>query len=327
MKVPLLLKNKYVLYVLLFIGIVNVLGYIALEDYNSLALFVGLGVLSSYFSKNMSINLIVAILGTSIIAVNNKVKEGFEESLNYKENAQPRDVEDRKSEDRPRQSGEGPEASRGRNKKKRQPAEKAQGLQRNLSNSLESTVNAAEKAVERAQKKKDTERKTLVLVDSEEKEEEKPKQEEKQKEKVQEEQRRKRNGEKCKSADECEGKFCNRGVCGSKAGFQNNVPPSTPAAVEGESDDSIGDRIDYAATMEQAYDNLQKMLGDGGMKGITTETKKLVSQQKDLMQTLNTMAPVLTQAKETLAGMDLPSMGDLGNLLKKFNSKAPNIIK
>ncbi len=49
MKVPGILKNKYVLYVLLVIGIINVLGYISLEDYNSLALFVVLGLLSSYF--------------------------------------------------------------------------------------------------------------------------------------------------------------------------------------------------------------------------------------------------------------------------------------
>ena len=77
--------------------------------------------------------------------------------------------------------------------------------------------------------------------------------------------------------------------------------------------------------MEQAYDNLQKMLGDGGMKGITTETKKLVSQQKDLMQTLNSMAPVLNSAKETLANMDLPSMGEMGKILKSFNSGAPKL--
>ena len=39
MKVPNVLKNKYVLYVLLFLAIVNVLGYVALEEYNALALF------------------------------------------------------------------------------------------------------------------------------------------------------------------------------------------------------------------------------------------------------------------------------------------------
>ena len=61
--------------------------------------------------------------------------------------------------------------------------------------------------------------------------------------------------------------------------------------------------------MEQAYDNLQTMLGDDGIKSITSETKKIVNQQKDLMKTLNSMAPVLNTAKETLSGMDLPNIG------------------
>ena len=70
MKVPMLLKNKYVLYVLLFVGIMNILGYVALEQYNALALFVVLGLLSSYFSKNMSVNLLVPIIGTGLMVVN-----------------------------------------------------------------------------------------------------------------------------------------------------------------------------------------------------------------------------------------------------------------
>ena len=51
--------------------------------------------------------------------------------------------------------------------------------------------------------------------------------------------------------------------------FQNNVPPSSPASVDEDDDEAVGDRIDYAATMEQAYDNLQTMLGDDGIKSIT----------------------------------------------------------
>ena len=90
MKVPGLLKNKYVLYALLVIGIVNVLGYVALQDYNSLALFVVMGLLSSYFSKNMSVNLLVPIIGTGLMVVNDKVQEGFEEAHdNVEKNLKP----------------------------------------------------------------------------------------------------------------------------------------------------------------------------------------------------------------------------------------------
>ena len=79
MKAPALLRNKYVLYGLLFLGIINILGYVALEDYSSLALFVTIGLLSTYFSKNMAVNLLSAIAVTSLVAINNKVREGFTE--------------------------------------------------------------------------------------------------------------------------------------------------------------------------------------------------------------------------------------------------------
>ena len=78
MKVPALFKNKYVLYGLLFVGIANVLGYLALKDYDSLTLLMALGLLMGYFSKNMAVNIFVAVVVTSLIAVNKKVREGFE---------------------------------------------------------------------------------------------------------------------------------------------------------------------------------------------------------------------------------------------------------
>ena len=69
MKVPKLLKNKYILYILLIISIVNVLGYIALEKYSSLALFVVIGLLTTYFSKHMSIILLSAIVVTVLLVL------------------------------------------------------------------------------------------------------------------------------------------------------------------------------------------------------------------------------------------------------------------
>ena len=77
LQAPAILKNKYVLYVLLVLAIINVLGYVALQDYDSLALFVAVGVLSTYFSKNMAVNLLLAIAVTSLIAINKRVVEGM----------------------------------------------------------------------------------------------------------------------------------------------------------------------------------------------------------------------------------------------------------
>ena len=258
MKVPGILKNKYVLYVLLVIGIINILGYISIQDYNSLALFVVLGLLSSYFSKNMAVNLLIAIVVTSFVSMN-KIQEGFTEG-HEKGDAETK-------------------------------ADKAKAA-----------AKAALKAAAEATKEEDeeddhTHHKHEVKDD-------------------------------VKCDPECvAGKECVDGTCVTKEKYQNNVPPSSPASIEGETDESVGDRIDYAATMEQAYNNLQNMLGKDGMKSITNETKKLVTQQKDLMGTLNSMAPMLTSAKETLEGLNLKDMEGMSDILQKLQAGPPPKIK
>ena len=247
MKVPGVLKNKYVLYVLLVVAIVNVLGYLAIQDYNSLALFVVIGLLSTYFSKNMAVNLLSAIVVTSFVAVNDKVLEGFEEGNKNKKN----------------------------NKKK--------------------AANNSKKASKLAKKA------AALAIGATKRE----------------------LGKDCDKNDDCISGKCENDKCVAKSGFQNNVPPSSPATIDDETDDSVGERIDYAATMEQAYNNLQKMLGEDGMNSITQETKKLVSQQKDLMGTLNQMAPILNNAKETLSGLNLDDMGNMSEMLKTLQGGAP----
>ena len=74
-----LLQNKYVLYLVLFIAITNILGYLAIEDFNSLMVFIAICALASYFSKNMIIILGSAILGTNIVYANSIMREGFKE--------------------------------------------------------------------------------------------------------------------------------------------------------------------------------------------------------------------------------------------------------
>jgi len=61
------LTNKYVLYVLLFFAITNVLGYLAMRDYESLTLMVAIGALTHYFSRNMIVILSAAILGAVLL--------------------------------------------------------------------------------------------------------------------------------------------------------------------------------------------------------------------------------------------------------------------
>ena len=61
-----------------------------------------------------------------------------------------------------------------------------------------------------------------------------------------------------------------------KAGFSKRlIPSSEPARVDGEDDEVDTDRIDYAKNIEQAYDNLQGMLGEDGIKGLIVKHPNL----------------------------------------------------
>jgi hypothetical protein len=201
-----LLQNKYVLYLVLFIAITNILGYLAIEDFKSLMVFIAICALASHFSKNMIIILGSAVLGTSIVYANSRIREGLENGGG--------------------ESGGG--GGRAASKKK---------------NTIKSSKG----------KKKMT-----------------------------------KNGNDVEDV--------------SIEDFEVKTP-----------------RVDYGATMEIAYDNLNKMLGEGGMKNLTKDTQGLMDQQKQLMQQLKDFAPLMEQAGnmlDKLGGMDNLKglMGKMGGI-------------
>ena len=77
MKLKSLLKSKLVLYTTFVVAILHVLGYIAVDDDKALLFFIALGVLTTFFSKNMIIVLVVAIVGTNVLFAGNAVRECF----------------------------------------------------------------------------------------------------------------------------------------------------------------------------------------------------------------------------------------------------------
>jgi len=68
------LSNKYVLYVVAFLAITNVIGYIAVQDFNSLLFFVLIGYLASYFSKNMTVVLLSALVLTNLLMSTRRIQ-------------------------------------------------------------------------------------------------------------------------------------------------------------------------------------------------------------------------------------------------------------
>ena len=194
------LTNKYVLYAVLFLAITNVLGYLMVKDFESLALFISLGLITSYFSKNMIIIMGVAMFGTNVVFASNKIREGFQEG-----------VDDLK----------------------------------------------------------------------------------------------KKTGEESENDKEA-------------------MATLSPASLneDDDIDEAPGGRIDYAATMEQAYDNLSNLIGKGGISSLSKETKSLLDQQKQLAGQLESMAPLLKNAKSLLSNMNLPNMKELDGMMAKFGGLA-----
>ena len=90
--------------------------------------------------------------------------------------------------------------------------------------------------------------------------------------------------------------------------------------------------IDYASTVEDAYDELNKIIGGDGIKKLTGDTQRLMKQQLELADAMKSMgplikgmAPLMQQAQGLLGGMS-DKEGGLGNIMelaKKFSGQQP----
>jgi hypothetical protein len=90
-----------------------------------------------------------------------------------------------------------------------------------------------------------------------------------------------------------------------------------------------GAKIDYAATVEGAYDELNKILGSDGIKSLTNDTQRLMKQQAELAKTMETfgpmmaqLTPIAAQAQEMLKGMNMGGDGGIVEMMKKMTGGA-----
>jgi hypothetical protein len=79
---------------------------------------------------------------------------------------------------------------------------------------------------------------------------------------------------------------------------------------KGAKSESAGSRIDYAATIEESYANLDNLLGSESIQKLTSDTQKLMKQQQTLFDTMQNMVPVLKGAQDVLKGFDVGSLTD-----------------
>jgi hypothetical protein len=126
-------------------------------------------------------------------------------------------------------------------------------------------------------------------------------------------------------------------VINNSAASTVSTSPNNPAQETGEKQGfepgrrkNRGYDIDYATTIEDAYDELNNILGSDGIHRLTSDTQNLMKQQMQLAEAMKGMTPVIKQIApmvENLKGM-MGQMGDgqqglegIMNLAKKFSGQ------
>lgn len=222
------LQNKFVLYASLFAVLFTLVRHISNRNMNAVVLMALIGLVTSYFSKNMIIILLTAF--STVFLLEMLGSQGVEGMENKKKD----------------ESGEG-----------------------------EDNANDDAKEEETTQKESN-------------KNEPKDKPKEKSKEKEANTTLHGKKADKPKT---------------TKQGMASLSPASYDGEEHGDDDGENAhrakeaNRIDYASTLEQAYDNIETIIGEEGVRGLTDQTKSLMNQQKELMNNMKEMGPLLKSAE------------------------------
>ena len=104
-----------------------------------------------------------------------------------------------------------------------------------------------------------------------------------------------------------------------KAGEKFGNQKLSPALFNTPSKKNVEQQLGKASEVEQAYDNLEKIMGTEKINSISTDTKDLIKQQNELIKQLKTMTPALNSAMSSLGNLDL------NKLTGMFNSATKNL--
>jgi len=227
-----ILTNKYVLHVVFFIALINMLFYIITGNIDAVVYFILLGLLVGNFSKNMIIVLSVPVILVNIFVMSknrHSSREGFEEG----------------SKDKPE------------------------------------LPNSGDKPKTPSKPSAPTSSDNLPTVPLDE----------------------------------------------PNSNYAQPSKPSEPFEV-GRDKKKGGYDIDYAATIEDAYDELNKVIGGDGIKKLTQDTQGLMNQQLQLAEAMKGMgplikgmAPIMKQAEGLLGGMkEHGGLEGIAAMAKKFSA-------
>jgi hypothetical protein len=280
-----LLTNKYFLYFISFLAVTNVMGYIVTNKVNAVIFFALVCILMFNFSKNMTVVLIVAIVATNLLMANKSIREGMESGT----------IKDAVAEKKAATTADSTTAD----------STTADTTTADSDNQEE--VNAAAiKSGVKAFKEAGGE----VTPET--------------KEKI--EKRLNANTTVNQAKDKAAATRATTTTT-TTAEPATTEEAFTPAGTgfSGKKRGAIGgpakvSRIDYSTTLEQAYDNLDKMLGSDGLNNLTSDTEKLMAQQQKLFTAVNSMMPMIDKAQGMIQGLDMEKINSLVGMTGKFGN-------
>jgi hypothetical protein len=252
-----LLHDKNVLYIVAFLAIMNFFGYVVLRDSYALLIFLSVGFITTYFSKNMTVVLLLTLLLTNFITVLSRMivasKEGFDATATTATTATDATAT---ATDATATATDATATAAG---KATPPVAVKPPIATGIAGAGLGTSGKAPSS------KKVATSASLTTMPAQ-----------------------KSNGKVAEAMTEL-----------------------SPASLDDDEDLPVNNRVDYAKTMEKAYDNLENLVGQDGVKGLTSQTNVLMDQQQKLMENMKSMEPLLKTAQSFLDKFESSSMGKL----------------
>jgi hypothetical protein len=286
-----LLTNQYFLYFIVFLAVTNVMGYLVTNKINAVAFFILVCILMYNFSKNMTVVLIVAIVATNLLMVNKSMREGMENETDVSTTdttATDGTTTDTTATDTT--ATDDVTATTSTTSTKPTLAQKAKTEKQTLGTVTPNTKTQIKTAVNSAvtEKKAATPTTDTTTTDTTTTVDE--------------------NGETVPVET-----FAPAG-----AGFSGNKRGAIGGPMK-------ASRIDYSTTLEQAYENLDKMIGGDGLQNLSADTERLMNQQQKLFGAVEKMLPMIDKAQGMIQGLDMTKINSLIGMTDKIGGISGNL--
>ena len=289
-----LLTNQYFLYFIVFLAVTNVMGYLVTNKINAVAFFILVCILMYNFSKNMTVVLIVAIVATNLLMVNKSMREGMENETDVTTTdttATTEGATEGATDTTATTEGDTTDdvaATTSTTVTKPTLAQKAKTEKQTLGAITPNTKSQIKTAASSAVAAKKSATPTTTTTDTTTTVDE--------------------NGETVPVET-----FAPAG-----AGFSGNKRGAIGGPMK-------ASRIDYSTTLEQAYENLDKMIGGDGLQNLSADTERLMNQQQKLFGAVEKMLPMIDKAQGMIQGLDMTKINSLIGMTDKIGGISGNL--